>query len=100
MFEGAAFSTAAIASASSREMPRASCTRSYRLARSIPKRDGRSELHGQAIILGQRMRHLAHRDLDTAFAHPNLLMDARLARAGLIRHARAGGQHDLDDLDG
>ena len=42
----------------------------------------------------------AERHLDTSLLHPDLLMNAPVARASFVSHSRAGRQDDLDDLDG
>src|SRR3954469_5709815 len=68
-------------------------------ARAIPEHHLVVELHGEAVVFVALVRHLAERDFDAAFLHPDLLMDARVARAALVRHACAGGKHDVDELD-
>src|SRR6266850_1139443 len=69
------------------------------LARAVAERRRLVEQHRQAVVLGEAIRRTAERDLETALQHPDLLMNAGVARAAFIRHVRACRQYDLDDLE-
>src|SRR5436305_2071152 len=55
------------------------------------------EVHGQAIPLAQPVALLAPGDVDRALEHPDLLVHAPIAAAGLEGHAPAGRELHLDD---
>src|SRR5580658_961393 len=67
-------------------------------ARAVAKHGWLVELHGQTVILIEPVGHTPDRQLETPLAHPDLLVDADLARCALVGHARACRQLDLDDL--
>src|SRR5215510_6984858 len=50
------------------------------------------ELHGEAVVFREAIRGVAERQLDPPRLHPDLLMDAQIARAGFVGHSRASRQ--------
>src|SRR5262245_41648811 len=70
-----------------------------RLARAVAKRHRLVELPGEAVVFREAIGDVAVRDFDAPLLHPDLLMNAHVARAGLVGHSRSGGQNDLDDAN-
>src|SRR5580700_7976555 len=70
-----------------------------RTARPIAKRGRLIELHGEAVVLRQPIGHTTDTDLELALLHPDLLMNAHLARPGLIGDSCTARKEHFDDLN-
>src|SRR5690242_3636500 len=68
-------------------------------ARAVAKRGRLVELHREAVVGGQTMRHFPDGHLDRPLLDPDLLMNAHVARAGLVGDSGARWQQHFDDLD-
>lgn len=48
------------------------------------------ELHREAVVFAEAMRHAANRHFDPPLLHPNLLVDADVARTRFVADTCAG----------